>query len=184
MNQEIKQLYVFGYGLPLLISFLFGMHAVKAMGFSFFVFTIILFSGFAFVMWLTTMLTKIQPSYNTWILTPLALATYYRYDHGSLGFVSGAVVLFVIGVLVATIVNVNSIKPIYDRWMKVAHFIGMAITTVMLSVLYYLVFTPIGLLYRVMGEDPLDRKIDKNVTSYWKIRKEKEFNPAHYERQF
>lgn len=184
MNEETKKLYVFGYGIPLLVPFLMMMHAVKVLNLGFWPFVAILLIGFAGVMSLTVAITKIKPALNWWILAPLAIATIYRASQGHLGFVSGAFLLFAVVMLVLTIIDVNKIQPIYDGWMKVAGYINIAVTTIILMLTYYLVFTPIGWLQRAMGEDALDQKIDKSAKSYWKPRKQKEFNPDHCERQF
>jgi hypothetical protein len=54
---------------------------------------------------------------------------------------------------------------------------------VALAVLYYLVFTPVAVAFRLMGRDALDRKFDPQAASYWEAH-----NPdrgaAGYLRQF
>jgi len=64
------------------------------------------------------------------------------------------------------------LKPVYETWLKIAHFIGRVITTIMLTFLYYLVITPAALIKRVFGGRPLPLKPDKNVFSYWVPREE------------
>ena len=50
--------------------------------------------------------------------------------------------------------------------------LGWINTRLILFIIFYLVFTPIGLVMRLFGVDLLDKKIDKNKNSYWR-RKEK-----------
>jgi len=64
------------------------------------------------------------------------------------------------------------LKPVYETWLKIAHFIGRVITTIMLTFLYYLLITPAALIKRVFGGRPLPLKPDKNVFSYWVPREE------------
>ena len=64
------------------------------------------------------------------------------------------------------------LKPVYETWLKITHFIGRVITTVMLTLLYYLVITPAALIKRIFGGRPLPLKPDKNVFSYWVPREE------------
>ena len=64
------------------------------------------------------------------------------------------------------------LKPVYDTWLKIAHFIGRVITTLILTLAYYLVITPAALIKRVFGGRPLPLKPDKNVSSYWVPREE------------
>ena len=64
------------------------------------------------------------------------------------------------------------LKPVYKTWLKITHFIGRVITTIMLTLLYYLVITPAALIKRIFGGRPLPLKPDKNVFSYWVLREE------------
>jgi hypothetical protein len=78
----------------------------------------------------------------------------------------------------------NILKPVYFLWMKLTFILGWVNTRVILIIVFYLIFTPVGLLMRLFGNDSLDLKIEKNRTSYWKKKIIKEFNPLDYERQF
>jgi hypothetical protein len=76
------------------------------------------------------------------------------------------------------------LKPIYKMWMIFAVIMGWVMTRVILTLVYYLVLTPIGLAGRVFGEQFLHLKRSKESATYW-VRKE---GPAReksdYERQF
>ncbi len=63
-------------------------------------------------------------------------------------------------------------RPIYNGWLKIAHFIGKIITVSILTLSYYIVITPAALLKRVFGGRPLPLKPDPDADSYWVIRKE------------
>jgi len=76
------------------------------------------------------------------------------------------------------------LKPLQKAWMALAVVLGFFISRVILSILFYIVFTAIGLLLRLKGQDLLDRKIDKNRKTYWNHRPDKERPPKYYERQF
>jgi len=76
------------------------------------------------------------------------------------------------------------LKPIYILWMRLAFILGWINTRLILSILFYLVFTPIGLVMRLFRVDLLDRKIDKNKESYWRKKEKSGFSPLNYERQF
>ena len=45
--------------------------------------------------------------------------------------------------------------------------IGLVVSYVILVALYYLLFTPIGLLMRLCGYDPMCRRFDPAAPSYW-----------------
>ncbi|RKY31191.1 MAG: hypothetical protein DRP74_05420 [Candidatus Omnitrophota bacterium] len=76
------------------------------------------------------------------------------------------------------------LKPLYYVWMKFTAFMGWLITSLILAVIFYLIFTPIGLLMRCLKKDPLDLKIEKSKPTYWQIKVSKEYNPLDYEKQF
>ncbi len=59
------------------------------------------------------------------------------------------------------------LKPLYQRWMRVAHFISFLVTAVCLSLFFYFIFAPIGILLRLFKKDFLDRSLDKTAASYW-----------------
>ena len=64
------------------------------------------------------------------------------------------------------------LKPVYDKWMQIAHFIGKSITVIMLTIMYYLVITPFALMKKIFGGSPISLKPDKSVSSYWVSRSE------------
>lgn len=76
------------------------------------------------------------------------------------------------------------LKPAYILWMKLALVLSWVNTRLILSVIFYLVFTPLGLGMRLFKQDLLDRKIEKNRESYWRKKEKCKFNPLDYERQF
>ena len=64
------------------------------------------------------------------------------------------------------------LKPVFIGWLKIAHFIGRVVTTFILTLAYYLVITPSGLIKRVFGGAPLPVKPDRNSSTYWVTRTE------------
>lgn len=75
------------------------------------------------------------------------------------------------------------LKAFYKSWMKFAHALGWVNTRIILTVVYLLVFTPVALIFKVIGKDPMERKIEKG-NSYWVKREQKEFRQEDYRRQF
>lgn len=61
----------------------------------------------------------------------------------------------------------KALKPIHWFWMKLAHYMGIVVTTILLTLTYYIVMTPIGWLSKLFGKDFLLLKFDKNAKSYW-----------------
>ena len=59
------------------------------------------------------------------------------------------------------------LRPVYRIWMLLAYFIGGIVSRVILTVLFYVVLTPTGLVLRLFGKDILNEKFDKRRESYW-----------------
>ena len=92
--------------------------------------------------------------------------------------ISGSV-LFVLGLVIPIV-----LKPVYWLWMILAVILGWIMTRVILSLLFYIVITPIGMFSRLFGSKFLDLKWDKSKDSYWNSRTTKQRNNEEYERQF
>jgi hypothetical protein len=61
--------------------------------------------------------------------------------------------------------------------------LGWVNTRVILTLIFYLVFTPIGLVMRIFGKDILEAGPGKTKNTYWKKKDQSRGNPA-YEQQF
>ena len=85
---------------------------------------------------------------------------------------------------VLNIVFPQAIFPVYKLALFLAKGLGWVNTRLLLGIIYFLVFTPIAIVFRIMGKDLLDRKIDRQVTTYWKYRDRGKFNPASVENQY
>ncbi|MDB4400300.1 SxtJ family membrane protein [Akkermansiaceae bacterium] len=64
------------------------------------------------------------------------------------------------------------LRPLFVLLMVVAFPVGFVISNVILALLFYAVFTPLALFFKVIGRDALNRKIDPNAASYWVVRDE------------
>jgi len=64
------------------------------------------------------------------------------------------------------------LRPVHAGWLKIAHFIGRAITALVLILAYYLVITPTAFIKRLFGGRPLPVRPDKTASTYWVERSE------------
>ena len=76
------------------------------------------------------------------------------------------------------------LRPIHKVWMIVAVLLGWVMTRMILSVLFYLVVTPIGLLAKLFGKGRLNLAFDKSAESYWRSKDNKRQETSDYEKQF
>ena len=77
------------------------------------------------------------------------------------------------------------LRPVYVSWMVLAFPIGWTVSQVIIGVMFYAVFTPIGLLFRLIGRDPLElrRARPPGRESYW-APKPAPTSPRRYFQQF
>lgn len=61
--------------------------------------------------------------------------------------------------------------------------IGLVIGNVLMAFVYYLLVTPIGLVFKLVGRDSLHRKLDPQATTHWVARKPPA-SMARYFRQY
>ena len=73
--------------------------------------------------------------------------------------------------------------PFYLFWYGIACSIGIVVSNVILAAVYYIAITPVGLLLRIFGKDPMQRRIDPFAQTYWQDA-EKNTPAERYFRQF
>ena len=56
---------------------------------------------------------------------------------------------------------------LYRAWMALAYPIGWLVSHVLLGLIYFVVFSAIGLVFRAIGRDPLHRRFDRKASTYW-----------------
>jgi hypothetical protein len=76
-------------------------------------------------------------------------------------------------------------KTIYSLWLAFSVILGYFVSRALLTIIFFLVLTPTGLIMRIVGKDPMDRKWDREAKSYW-IKREADPNAnlERYEKQF
>ncbi len=78
----------------------------------------------------------------------------------------------------------RALKSVYLAWMALAFTMGLVVSSLVLSLCFFLVITPLALLARLMRKDFLSLKINPTAQSYWLRRERPAARPADYERQF
>lgn len=74
------------------------------------------------------------------------------------------------------------LRPVFTAWMAAAFPIGWVVSRVVLAALYYLVFTPIAIVFKVIGRDPLHRR--KPTTATFWLPKPAPSSSSQYFKQF
>ena len=109
----------------------------------------------------------------------MALSEFFRNHNTTAAIVVGALA---ISVGVPGLIFPRLLKPVFVGWMIVVFPIGWLVSRIILSLLYFGVFAPVGLMLRMLGHDPLRLK-KPDVESYWQ-EKTQQTSLRRYLKQF
>lgn len=59
-----------------------------------------------------------------------------------------------------------TLKPVYRIWMTIGKCLGWVNTRIILSIMFYLIILPTGVVLRLFGKDPMARSINREQKSY------------------
>ncbi len=84
---------------------------------------------------------------------------------------------------IITYFSPNILLPLNKLWMRFGFIIGRLVNPIILSLLFFGIFTPIGYLTRIFGRDELNI-IYKSEKTYWKYKKDKPKEHDSFNHQF
>ena len=77
--------------------------------------------------------------------------------------------------LILGILNSNILTPLNKTWIKFGILLGYVISPIILSIIFFIIVLPTGIIMRLLKNNFLGIKFDKKIESYW-IKKEKELS--------
>lgn len=110
----------------------------------------------------------------------LAIAA-YQWWRGAAPWVLITLVSIVAVLLLLAAVAPALLHPVYRGWMRVGEVLGWINTRILLTLVFFLVVTPIGLLMRLFGRSPI--AVRRN-DSYWVDVEPHSYGDRHVEKQF
>jgi len=113
------------------------------------------------------------------VLIIIAFLLFYFEKSSALYFACIGGLLFVSGILSPQI-----LKPLNKIWMGLAVVLGFFMSRLILTVLFYLVLTPISFIAKTVGKKFMVLKYDKSAKTYWEKRSIIQKKQIDYERQF
>ncbi|MBN2561887.1 MAG: hypothetical protein JXQ75_13250 [Phycisphaerae bacterium] len=75
------------------------------------------------------------------------------------------------------------LRPLYVLMSVVFFPIGVVVSHVVMAIVFYLVLTPVGIVFKIIGRDAMTRKFDPSATTYW-VQREPPADVKRYFRQF
>jgi hypothetical protein len=76
----------------------------------------------------------------------------------------------------------DALRPVYRAWMGLALVLSRVTTPIFMGIVYFGIVTPIGLVRRLAGGNPLKHRVGE--AGLWIVRDDRGKSPADLERQF
>lgn len=92
----------------------------------------------------------------------LAGVSFYKGSEIAVYFLGVAAIFLVVALTVPKI-----LKPLNLVWFKFGLLLHKIVSPLIMGLLFYLTVTPIALIVRIFGKDPLLLKLDSKAESYW-----------------
>jgi uncharacterized membrane protein len=108
-------------------------------------------------------------------------AVLYRWWRPEAAYVVAAVSVILTLLALAAPPAYRKVTGLLDRF---AHGVGMAVTWVFMTVVYYVLFFPVGLLLRAQKKLAVTQHPDRRLPSYWSSTEGKPWTAESYRKQF
>ena len=81
-------------------------------------------------------------------------------------FIGISIIFLILGLM-----NSKILTPLNKIWVKFGEFLGRIIAPIVMSLVYFVILTPVSLIIRLFGKDLLGLKFLKEKETYWIKRK-------------
>jgi hypothetical protein len=113
----------------------------------------------------------------------LIVVTGFMFYKVALGF-AVITLVFAVGFVATALSAPFWLKDVYLGWMKFAQILGAFNTKLILGLFYVFIFTPLHGYFLLTNKDPLKRKFDPDLPTYWEDRSPADNDPTKYEKQY
>ena len=73
-------------------------------------------------------------------------------------------------IFLSSLISTKLTRIIYLGLTLLTFPIGYVVSFVVMTIFYFLIITPVGLVFKLAGKDPLHRNFDHDAKSYWQKR--------------
>lgn len=86
--------------------------------------------------------------------------------------------------LLVTLVAPGLLAPLNRAWMRLASILNTIVSPIVLGIMFFGVFAPIGIVMRLAGRDAMRRRLDPRARTYWQERDPPGPDPSGLPNQF
>ena len=76
------------------------------------------------------------------------------------------------------------LQPLNDLWVKFGMFMHMIINPILMGIIFFVAVVPTGLILKLLGKDPMRRKLEAQSNTYWLPREDGMFDREKFKNQF
>jgi len=131
---------------------------------------------------ITAMQLPTDQKFGGFVASIFGLLAAYGFWAGEsfLGFSAGLLAALFIAI---SIVAPRTLRPLNRLWMQFGQLLGRLISPIVLGAIFFLIFTPVGLIMRLVGRDEL--KLKRRATkTHWQAITSSEQSEASFKNQF
>ena len=70
-------------------------------------------------------------------------------------------------IAIVTLTRAEWLAPAKHAWMKLGEVLNKVVSPVVMGVIFFVIFTPVGIVMRLAGRDALSMRLDKTLPTYW-----------------
>ena len=78
----------------------------------------------------------------------------------------------------------RALRYLYFVWMTIGLILGTIMTALILTIVFVVAIIPIGLVMKLIGRDPMNRKLDREAPTYWIPKEPHGPDKSHYLKYF
>ena len=93
------------------------------------------------------------------------IGSYFYFKESNEIFFLSFTISLIFGII--TILNSNILLPLNKLWMRFGLLIGSIVSPIVLGMIFFIIFTPVSIIMKIIGRDELLIKLKKK-DSYWK----------------
>ncbi|KAB2880332.1 hypothetical protein F9K33_05875 [bacterium] len=113
------------------------------------------------------------------ILTVIGVWLWYKHSELWVWFAASGGLMMLTAFATTTL-----LIPLYKGMTILSIVIGYFVSRIILTIMFFILFAPIGLFMRLIRNDILDKKINRKLPSYWFKKEHTPFSKEKYERLF